>query len=66
MSARTDYQVPPKITLDDWNRFASKFKIYDDGIGFDKIYEKTSGDGINLGNGTLFIDQAILRLKVLN
>ena len=66
MSARTDYQVPPKITLDDWNRFASKFKIYDDGIGFDKIYEKTSGGGINLGDGALFVDQANKRVGANN
>jgi len=55
MSSREDYTVPPKITLDDWNRFASQFKVFDDGIGFNKIYSKTSEKEINLGDIASYI-----------
>ena len=48
MSSRVDYRVPPQISMDDWNRYAARFEVRDDGIAFDKIYadiiaEKTAG-----------------------
>lgn len=49
MSAREDYTVPPQITAADWNRFASRFLVKDEGIEF---------------GGTLFIDQVNKRVGV--
>ena len=49
MSSREDYMVPPKITLDDWNRFASKFKVKDYGIDMSALTFKNEG-----GIGSIF------------
>ena len=50
MSVREDYRVPPQVTAADWNRFASRFLVKDEGIDF--------------GDGTLFLNQAERRVGV--